>query len=34
VKLPPRRPKYEDLLATGEQLRKLFEQRLDRREPD
>jgi hypothetical protein len=34
VKLPPRRPRYEDLLATGEQLRKLFEQRLDRREPE
>ena len=34
VKLPPRRPRYEDLLATGEQLRQLFEQRLDRREPE
>ena len=34
VKLPPRRPRYEDLLATGEQLRKLFEQRLDKREPE
>ena len=34
VKLPPRRPRYEDLLATGEQLRQLFEQRLDQREPE
>ena len=34
VDLPPRRPRYEDLLATGEQLRQLFEQRLDQREPE
>ncbi|MBA2383434.1 MAG: hypothetical protein H0V68_02040 [Actinobacteria bacterium] len=34
VKLPPRRPRYEDLLATGEQLRRLFEERLDKREPE
>jgi hypothetical protein len=34
VKLPPRRPRYEDVLTTGEELRVLFEQRLDAREPD
>lgn len=33
VKLPPRRPRFE-VLANGEQLRRLFEQRLDAREPD
>ena len=33
VKLPPRRPRFE-VLATGEELRQLFEQRLDAREPD
>jgi hypothetical protein len=33
VKLPPRRPRYE-VLATGEELRELFEQRLDAREPE
>lgn len=32
VKLPPRRPHYEDVLATGEELRALFELRLDARE--
>ncbi len=34
VKLPPRRPRYEDVLTTGEQLRTLFERRLDAREPE
>ena len=34
VKLPPRRPRYEEVLATGEELRELFEQRLDAREAD
>ena len=33
VKLPPRRPRY-DVLATGEELRQLFERRLDARDPD
>ena len=33
VKLPPRRPRY-DVLTTGEELRELFEQRLDARDPD
>ena len=33
VKLPPRRPRYE-VLTTGEELRELFEQRLDAREPE
>jgi hypothetical protein len=33
VKLPPRRPRFE-VLATGEELRRLFEQRLDARETD
>ena len=33
VKLPPRRERY-DVLATGEELRRLFEERLDAREPD
>lgn len=32
VKLPPRRPRYEDVLTTGEELRALFEQRLDARD--
>ena len=32
VKLPPRRPRYEDVLTTGEDLRTLFELRLDERE--
>ena len=31
VKLPPRRERY-DVLATGEELRRLFEERLDARE--
>lgn len=33
VKLPPRRPRFA-VLSTGEELRQLFEQRLDAREPD
>jgi hypothetical protein len=33
VKLPPRRPRYE-VLATGEELRALFEVRLDAREAE
>jgi hypothetical protein len=33
VKLPPRRPRY-DVLTTGEELRELFERRLDAREQD
>jgi len=34
VKLPPRRPRYADVLTTGEELRILFEERLDAREPE
>jgi hypothetical protein len=34
VKLPPRRPRYEDVLTSGEELRALFELRLDAREPE
>ena len=34
VKLPPRRPRYEEVLTTGEALRELFEQRLDAREAE
>lgn len=34
VKLPPRRPRYEDVLTTGEDLRTLFELRLDAREAE
>ena len=33
VKLPPRRPRY-DVLTTGEELRALFEVRLDAREAE
>ena len=33
VKLPPRRPRYE-VLASGEELRRDFEDRLDAREPE
>jgi hypothetical protein len=33
VKLPPRRPRYE-VLTTGEDLRALFELRLDARDPE
>ncbi len=34
VKLPPRRPRYKDVLTTGEELRALFEQRLDARDAE
>ena len=34
VKLPPRRPRYEEVLTTGEELRALFELRLDARESE
>ena len=34
VKLPPRRPRYEDVLTTGEAVRELFEQRLDARDTE
>ena len=34
MKLPPRRPRYKDVLTTGEELRVLFEERLDAREPE
>jgi hypothetical protein len=34
VYLPPRRKRYGELLAAGEELRIRFEQRLDLREPD
>jgi hypothetical protein len=33
VQLPPRRPRYE-VLTTGEDLRELFELRLDARDPE
>lgn len=33
VKLPPRRKRYPDVLTTGEELRELFERRLDARDP-
>jgi hypothetical protein len=33
VKLPPRRARY-DLLATGEEIRRRFEERIDAREAD
>jgi hypothetical protein len=31
VKLPPRRPRYEQVLADGERLRQAFLKRLDKR---
>ena len=34
VHLPPRRKRYEDVLTTGEELRELFERRLDAREAE
>ncbi len=34
VKLPPRRPRYDEVLTTGEELRARFEQRLDAREAE
>lgn len=33
VKLPPRRKRYAEVLTTGEELRRLFERRLDARDP-
>lgn len=33
VKLPPRRKRYAEVLTTGEELRALFERRLDARDP-
>ena len=33
VKLPPRRARY-DLLATGEEIRRRFEERIDARDPE
>jgi hypothetical protein len=33
LKLPPRRARY-DLLATGEEIRRRFEERIDGREPE
>ena len=34
VHLPPRRKRYDDLLATGEEIRLRFEERIDAREVD
>ena len=34
VILPPRRKRYDELLASGEQIRRHFEKRLDAREPE
>jgi hypothetical protein len=34
VRLPPRRPRDEDVLAQGEKLRRAFADRLDKREDD
>ena len=34
VKLPPRRPKYKQVLADGERMRQAFLQRLDKREQE
>lgn len=34
VKLPPRRTRYEAVLASGEAIRLDFEQRLDTRDPE
>ena len=31
VKLPPRRPRYESILLSGEELRRRFEKRLEER---
>jgi hypothetical protein len=31
VKLPPRRPRYQQVLSDGERLRQAFAQRLDKR---
>jgi hypothetical protein len=32
VKLPPRRPRYQEVLADGERMRQAFLKRLDKRE--
>jgi hypothetical protein len=34
VKLPPRRPKYRQVLADGERMRQAFLNRLDKREKE
>ena len=34
VKLPPRRPRYKQVLADGERLRQAFAQRLEKREKE
>jgi hypothetical protein len=34
VKLPPRRPRYQKVLVTGEKLRRAFADRLDARSSD
>lgn len=34
ITLPPRRRRYDDLLATGEEIRRRFEERIDAREID
>jgi hypothetical protein len=34
VKLPPRRPRYQHVLADGERLRQAFLKRLDKREEE
>jgi hypothetical protein len=34
VKLPPRRLRYDAVLASGEVIRREFEERLDTREPE
>ena len=34
VKLPPRRVRFETVLASGENIRRDFEKRLDTREPE
>ncbi len=34
VKLPPRRVRFETVLASGENIRQDFEKRLDTREPE
>ena len=34
VKLPPRRPRYQHVLADGERLRQAFAQRLDKRDKE
>jgi hypothetical protein len=34
VKLPPRRVRYESVLASGEAIRREFEERLETRDPE